>query len=66
MKDRLIGRSLKEAKELLSSIGIDYVVKETRGFKDEGLLKEPYVIAVRSKDPVILVVSYFFTKINGQ
>ncbi|MFC4804618.1 hypothetical protein [Filifactor villosus] len=60
----LIGRSLEEAKFLLDSEGIIYEVKETKGFKDKDLLKEPYVIAVREASTPVILVSYFLTKIK--
>lgn len=60
----LIGRSLEEAKFLLDSEGIIYEVKETKGFKDKDLLKEPYVIAVREASTPVIFVSYFLTKIK--
>lgn len=60
----LIGRSLEEAQRLLECEGIVFEVKETRGFKDKELLKEPYVIAIREASTLVLLVSYFLTKIE--
>lgn len=60
----LIGRSLEEAKLLLDRQAVTYEVKETRGFKDKDLLKEPYVIAVRERSTPVILVSYFLTKIE--
>lgn len=66
MRGCLIGRTLREALEILTSQKREYEIRETRGLKDRERLKEPYVIAVREGDPVVLVVSYFCTKVNGQ
>lgn len=59
----LIGKTLIETKLLLEKEGVEYIVTRTVGGKDEDILNEDYVICVREKEPLELIVSSFNTNI---
>lgn len=59
----LIGKTLIEVELLLEKEGVKYIVTRTVGGKDEDILNEDYVICVREKEPLELIVSRFNTNI---
>lgn len=61
----LIGHSLDEALEILNKEQVKYRVLTTQGFKDKGILNEPYVVRCNEENnEVILTVSKFMTEIR--
>ena len=63
MYSKFIGKSLIEVEEILKRKGIDYIIKKTAGGKDEEILNEEYVICVREKTPLELIISKFKTSL---
>lgn len=61
--ENFIGKSLVEAELFLKKEGVEYIVTRTVGGKDEDILNEDYVICVRDKKPLQLIVSKFRTNI---
>lgn len=60
----LIGKSLEQAKEILSKEQVDYEIVTISGGKDENILQDMYVVRVRNKDDKLeLTVTGFKTTI---
>lgn len=64
METQLIGKSLSQAEEILKELNLDYVVRETKGGKDEEILQELYVVsAISAHNKIELIVTGFKTTI---
>ncbi len=61
----VLGLEVIDAEHILKNRGINYIVKETRGYKDTEMLKVPRVIMIKKKEKNIeLIVTYFSNSLS--
>lgn len=58
-----IGKSVTYVEDFLKKNKVDYVITRTAGGKDADILNEEFVICVREKTPLEIIVTSFKTSI---